>query len=472
MHSGVKTIDFSPCGTYVITSQALNTEGKEPVPDAIKVWRVKNVSVSGANEPLRSFDSGHSFKWSFDGKYIARLGKDMISVYETPSMNLLDKTSFKIPGVAEVQFNPACNMMSYWVPEKDNIPARIGLIEIPSRKLIRESHSYNASDITMQWHSKGEYLCVKVTRKKSKTQFTHNFEIFRIKQKNIPVDTITIEDSISAFAWEPNGHRFAIIHHPVQSAKPSVSVYVIKKKEVKLVGTLIDRKCEGLFWSPVGNTILLAGGAGEVFGGALEWVDVNTITDANTMVNNMQTLSLPDITHDNSSWVQWDPSGRYVITCATRPVPSSKKSLTWRETNDNGYKVWSAQGKELYNVQIPHCYQIQWRPRPSSPLTKEKQLHILSTLKEEKKGAESYWSRFSKEDEVIHMSTQSDLVRERNMLKETWRAMRRDLEKQHREDKQFRTQLRHGQESDDEEEFETIHITAEELMDVVEEIIE
>lgn len=37
------------------------------------------------------------FRWSADGKYLARKGKDLISIYELPSMRLLDKKSLKVP---------------------------------------------------------------------------------------------------------------------------------------------------------------------------------------------------------------------------------------------------------------------------------------------------------------------------------------------------------------------------------------
>lgn len=40
------------------------------------------------------------FRWSADGKYLARKGKDLISIYELPSMRLLDKKSLKVMMVA------------------------------------------------------------------------------------------------------------------------------------------------------------------------------------------------------------------------------------------------------------------------------------------------------------------------------------------------------------------------------------
>lgn len=39
-----------------------------------------------------------------------------------------------------------------------------------------------------------------------------NFEIFHMQEKQIPVDSVEVKESIHAFAWEPIGSKFAIIH--------------------------------------------------------------------------------------------------------------------------------------------------------------------------------------------------------------------------------------------------------------------
>jgi len=38
-------------------------------------------------------------RWSHDGKFFARMTLDTLSIYETPSMGLLDKKSLKISGI-------------------------------------------------------------------------------------------------------------------------------------------------------------------------------------------------------------------------------------------------------------------------------------------------------------------------------------------------------------------------------------
>lgn len=133
------------------------------------VWDVRT------GKELRSFDkdlsnSWPAFKWSFNGRYLARITEDtkamavalkgehkknakermrflQISVYETPHMGLLEKKSLKVEGVQDCQWSPSQSIIAYWVPERDNIPARVALVEIPSRKIVREKHFYGVSDV-------------------------------------------------------------------------------------------------------------------------------------------------------------------------------------------------------------------------------------------------------------------------------------------------------------------------------------
>ena len=56
---------------------------------------------------------------------------------------------------------------------------------------------------------------VKATRtsKTGKTQYT-NFEIFRARESAVPVDSLEQSERVVAFAFEPNGDRFAVVRPP------------------------------------------------------------------------------------------------------------------------------------------------------------------------------------------------------------------------------------------------------------------
>ncbi len=78
----------------------------------------------------------------------------------------------------------------------------------------------------MHWHPSGDFLCVKVDKLKKKTTYT-DFELFRLREKDIPTEQIEIKENIIAFAWEPEGTKFAIIHGDMP--KPDVSFYGMEK---------------------------------------------------------------------------------------------------------------------------------------------------------------------------------------------------------------------------------------------------
>lgn len=104
------------------------------------------------------------FRWSHDDKYFARMGNDMLSIYQTPSFGLVDKKSIKIPGIRDFSWSPTDNVIAYWVAEHKDVPAKVTLMEIPNRNEIRNKNLFNVADCKIHWQKSGDYLCVKVDR--------------------------------------------------------------------------------------------------------------------------------------------------------------------------------------------------------------------------------------------------------------------------------------------------------------------
>jgi translation initiation factor 3 subunit B len=367
---GVKLVVFSPQENYLLTN---NEDPRDSA--AIKIYHIPTGKLMRAfplypdNVPTDA--PPPPFLWSHDDAYVARQGNSLISIYETPSMRLLDKRSLATENIREFQWSPKANVLVYWAPEAPpNVPAHVDLIEIPSRKIVRQKNLFNVTNCQMVWHPQGTYLAVKVTRHtKSKKTFYNNIELFRWHDPGVPVEMLDMPHAVMALSWEPHGSRFAMIHAENPSAsKVDVSFYdmmkmtevaVANKKgggkktksvlvpELNLVKQLEGKQCNMLFWSPAGNHIILAS-LGDTASGTLEFYDVNE-------------NSLVIKEHYRANQVLWDPSGRTVATVVSQPLEGGH----FKFAMDNGYVLWSFQGKQLYQQSHETFYQLLWRPRES-----------------------------------------------------------------------------------------------------------
>lgn len=196
----------------------------------------------------------------------------MITVYETPSMEILDKRSLKIKDVQDYQWSPTDNIISYWVPEEGNLPAKVVLLQLPQRVEISSKNMYSVKECKLLWQKSGDHLvswsvdtvcwlcssfpplryvcthdwcisrslrlcwifidivgmcnlqCVSVERwTKSKKQTYTQFMIFSMREKLVPCEIIEIKEKILNFAWEPVGSKFAVLHG--ESPRIALNVY-------------------------------------------------------------------------------------------------------------------------------------------------------------------------------------------------------------------------------------------------------
>lgn len=363
-HPFVNLVAFSPNENYIVTWSArpisvpdeghpvlsLDDDGKNYV-----IWDV----VTG--KPLRSFanldtaggdDHGAAkqrkfpwpaFKWSADDKYVARLNQgSSISVYELPRMNLLDRTTIKIDGVMDFDWAPSTprrdgvkqyeQLFCYWTPEIGSNPAKVGLMSIPSKEIVRTLNLFNVSDVKLHWQSDATYLCVKVDRhSKSKKSQNTTLEIFRVKEKGVPVEVVdTIKDTVINFAWEPKGDRFVIItttEPPGPTAVPpktSVAFFCPEKNKGPTAGnfkhlrTLDKKNSNAIYWSPKGRFVVIATVHNQQ-SSDLDFFDLDFEGEKpeaeKDLTANLQLMNTAD--HYGVTDVEWDPSGRFVATWAS-----------------------------------------------------------------------------------------------------------------------------------------------------------
>jgi translation initiation factor 3 subunit B len=228
-HHGVEVLDFSPCERYLITYRYSQDVQYDPT-KAIIVWDVRTGAELRSYElknPLDpkyqvqatiwvgddakrtqrlvrgrvvsydwndakgvgefTLEEGHTIhkeithdsdhkvtpmmepnrlKWSPDGSYVARLGCDIITVYDVPSMTILDKKSLAAKDVLEFVWCPSAsrNVLSYWSPAVGNHPALISVVSLPDRTEVCSRKLFDVMDGKMVWQNDGDYLCVHMTK--------------------------------------------------------------------------------------------------------------------------------------------------------------------------------------------------------------------------------------------------------------------------------------------------------------------
>ncbi|PNW85513.1 hypothetical protein CHLRE_03g190100v5 [Chlamydomonas reinhardtii] len=410
-HQNVRLIDFSPNEKYILsyTSHEPAT-ARDSFHVLINVWDVRSGKQLRKFEgPVDEYAVGSSagpngalkwpvFKWAGgrDDLFFARLGRGKISIYECPSMTMLGKESLKLDGVQDFEWSPVEPVLAAYSAEQGNQPARIVLIKVPEKTEMRQKNMLNVSDVKLFWHPQGTYLAVKVEAwTKTKKSTITSFQIFCVKDKDVPLEVFELKNNkerVLNFAWEPKGHRFAVVHG--DGPRPNISFFSMRDDKGRLgvreLKMLESRACNAISWSPQGRIIVLAGLKN--FNGQLEFFNVDE----------METMATAE--HFMATDVEWDPTGRYVAT-----VVSHVQQM------ENGVKIWSFGGRELYSSQRDKLYQFSWRPRMPSLLPAEKEAEIAKNLKQ-------YTKRYDEEDEQLLQQADADVLQERQRALDEWKA--------------------------------------------------
>lgn len=363
-------MEFSPAENFLVTySDKTST-------DAYIIWNV----VTG--ERLRAYPKTAQFQppvWSHDDKYYAFLAQKEGVVYcydASTGGTLLNKSAIKLMNpIASFRWSPSDNIMACYVPEVENSPARVALLNIPDRRELNQKILYGVQDCKLHWHPAGDFLSVEVTisTSKGKKPYT-SFELFLMREKGLPVDNLKIEDTCIGFEWEPRGKRFGIVHTEDASSttRYSVSFYTMEGKQgVKLISTLEKKQANEIHWSPAGRVCVLAGIRSP--NGFFDFYDVQE----------KEMLNAETLHHPLTTDVCWDPTGRYFVTSVSH----------WKERSENGYMMWSVVGQRLQHEAKTKFCQFIWRPRPPTLLAASQ----LATIEKDIKAISE---RYKKEDEV------------------------------------------------------------------------
>jgi len=428
-HKGHKDVDRMFRGRIT----AINPDGSFNISEnsALEHINVPREKVAPMQDP-------NCFKWSADGKYLAKLMPDLITVFELPSMRILESKSIPAAEVLEFSWSPGGeNLISYYTPASSNKPAVIGIIRIPSREVICSRKVVNVIEANMVWQEGGDYLGVYMTKESGKDK-TYPLMFFRIKSPSVPVELLTLSENVKGMSWEPNGERVVIICGEPGNA--TLHIYSLgtfgkgkeKKTELHLLQTLTGKKCTNVQWSPAGGVIAITNKESD--GIAFELYDVQN------------SISMASRRHNKAKELLWDPSGRTLATATSRTFDDISKATIL----DDGFNIYTFQGVPLVQEKRPRQYQFSWRPRPKNLLTPEEKKHVVKNLK-------LYQATFEKEDRERKNVAFESIISERKMMANSFlaRLARRRQEQARSGLRATRIQLRDGYDSDDESNYET-----------------
>lgn len=444
-HVGVQLIDFSPCEKFLVTCNP----SRAGIDDqALIIWCVRSGQMKRSFTCERSMNlSWPYFRWNTNDGYFARLATDSLLVYHTSTFSLLEKKAIKIPNISDFEWSPTNDIVVYCVNEEKTVPARVVLMELPSKNEIRSKNLVNVVECKMIWQNMGDFLCVRVERykkinivkedDKDTTRYSgiyYNFEFFRIREKEIPVDSLEIKENFYDFKWEPNGQRFAIIYGEGTN-RTTAAFYRIENAigntagKIVLIKELKNRTCLQIQWSPAGQYCVLATSASKqsAAGCSIEFVDVQQ-NDA-VSLNKLETEHMTDF--------EWDPTGRYFCTYTSY----------WNFRSDNNYQMYNFQGKAINKVPLDRLYKLSWRPRPPTPLTAEQ-------IKEVKKNLKSYSEKYNAADRLYMSRVSKELLDKRRNCYDQFQGFQNKAEKRFRAEHAKRVELRRGKDTDEMEEDE------------------
>jgi translation initiation factor 3 subunit B len=302
------------------------------------------------------------------------------------------------------------------------------VVHVPTREERATKNLVNVASCRLYWHPQGDFLCVHVERltKNKKSTFS-TFEIFRIREKGIPVDHYEMTDKMVSLAWEPQSRRFAVLHGEEQG-RVNVSFFLVEEPPVRtaaatgaasktvLQKTLDKKQINEMYWSPKGQYIVLANvrpqqGANV----ALEFWDTHEHVCLNMQEHFMVTN------------VEWDPTGRYVASI----VNSTFYAM------ESGVVIYTFYGKPIFRRPCDRLMMFGWRRRPPTLLSAEQ-------VKSIKKNIKSYASKFEMQDTLEASRASKEVAAAREKLMQEFADMLLETRRQLEAERELRLQLRGG----------------------------
>jgi translation initiation factor 3 subunit B len=422
----------------------------------IEEGNLTHVAVSA--KTVFALQDPNELKWSPDGNYLARLTADAISVYELPTMALLEKKSIAAKDVSDFSWSPKSNVIAYWSPAVGNLPATINLLSIPDRQSVSSRKLFDVTEGKLVWQNNGDYLAVYLTKMMNKRK-SYVLMIFRVKGQDIPVEQVEYSEPILNVSWEHSGDRLAVMTG--EERNPTIEFFsMIVQPPVKPVKgqpaaaksglipfhTKTGFQCSEMHWAPGGGVLAFVHFTPDAC--AFELFDVETKS------------VLASRRHDRGNQVAWDPSGRYFATCTITELRNAHA----KGRVEDGINFYNFQGAVIYQYKKEKLHGFSWRPRPKGLLTAEEKKKVLKNLKK-------YEKEFLMEDKLRKQELNKEIQAVRFKLAKDFLDIKNRNRTLCAQLKAQRVEVRGGYDSDDEDNYYVETVLEEQVLKTTETIV-
>ncbi|CAD7944351.1 unnamed protein product [Amoebophrya sp. A25] len=449
MHPGVQELMFSPSEQYLITWNGANPDEDKA---AYRIWDVKTGAVlkeigTPKFSPSGVHDAFPHLLFSPDSKLFARCTEREIHIHGLPSCapwkrpGMNEHVPFRFEnGISSFQWSPKDNVIAVFSPQVNDSPSCLTVVNAETGEILNNKSRLNFN-ATMHWQSEGDFLCVVLTKKgkvkdgkETAGGKAKNLDILRLREKNIPVETLDVEEGIKGFFWEPKSNRFAMLSE-AGAGKTMLSFYSLANSKCEQVATfeLTSQAYNKVYWCPEGQYFVVAAiGSGELMWGRL-------LPDKTE--NAMELLYKDE--QVNLTHVEWDARGRYVLTSVAQPIDPAARDFSMSQ--DAGFSLWTFQGRPLHQESLEKLYSVHFRPTPPKLLEESEEAEVRRTLKQHSRRFEQLddeartrarrEEREKKEKHISEFKTICNLLNTNYMKHATaigWEAAQADYKERHR----------------------------------------
>jgi len=386
-HPEVQQVEFSPDEAYALSFNG--TVNDAPNSENYIVWRVATAGK------LRTFkatptENWGSYKWSFDGKYLASCGNDLLNIYELPTMSrIIDpqtqkRAPLKVQNIQNLEWKPNKNVLcvAAYKPQasKGEGSGKIYIIEVPSRNILKwKTITWEFSDCSIHWETAGNKVVLVLKKVLKNKKHSTVIQVGDIKHNIVTVEEHEFVDA-KVVNVDDSGRKIAVLSVDPANRDAPAGLYgynieifktdeEVRGKYLQKIGDLTDKYASHVLWSPNGNFFAI------VNTDKLS-AKVGTLEFGFIKANNLEIIKATKFNYMN--YAAWDASGRHLVSTSSK----------------GQYTIWTAFGEAVIKDTFNEITQVQWRNKPKLLLPADIEATLPQKLKE-------YAKKFEEDDDRI-----------------------------------------------------------------------